>query len=153
MITITILDLNDNYPVIVPIADVVINEATDTGAAITMVVATDADIDQNEVLRFTIEKVVAVTQLNPTVPIEFPGVFGVDAETGAITLDKKVNRELVLAYNVTVIVYDHGSDPKSATDTFIITVGDVRCALFDRNLHSRMPLVPTPLLRLNRAGV
>jgi hypothetical protein len=24
----------------------------------------------------------------------------------------------------------------------------VRCAVFDRNLHSRMPLVPTPLLRL-----
>jgi hypothetical protein len=29
----------------------------------------------------------------------------------------------------------------------------VRCAFFDGNLHSRMPLVPTPLLRLKRAGV
>jgi hypothetical protein len=24
----------------------------------------------------------------------------------------------------------------------------VRCAFFDKNAHSRMPLVPTPLLRL-----
>jgi hypothetical protein len=29
----------------------------------------------------------------------------------------------------------------------------VRCAFFDRNSHSRMPLVPTPLLRLKRACV
>jgi hypothetical protein len=29
----------------------------------------------------------------------------------------------------------------------------VRCALFDRNLHSRMPLGFMPLLRLKRAGV
>jgi hypothetical protein len=29
---------------------------------------------------------------------------------------------------------------------------NVRCAFFDRNLHSRMPLVPTPA-RLKRAGV
>ena len=26
----------------------------------------------------------------------------------------------------------------------------VRCAFFDRGLHSRLPLVPTPLLRLKR---
>jgi hypothetical protein len=34
----------------------------------------------------------------------------------------------------------------------IDTSGDARCAFFDRNLHSRMPLVPTPA-RLKRAGV
>jgi hypothetical protein len=33
-----------------------------------------------------------------------------------------------------------------------ITITMARCAFFDRNLHSRMPLVPTPA-RLKRAGV
>jgi hypothetical protein len=34
-----------------------------------------------------------------------------------------------------------------------VATHEVRCAFFGRNLHSKMPLVPTPLLRLKRAGV
>jgi hypothetical protein len=34
------------------------------------------------------------------------------------------------------------------------TMGWVRCAVFDRKLHPRgMPLVPTPLIRVEQAGV
>jgi hypothetical protein len=39
-----------------------------------------------------------------------------------------------------------------ATATLPISVGGVRCTFSDRNLHSRMPLVPTPA-RFKRAGV
>jgi hypothetical protein len=34
-----------------------------------------------------------------------------------------------------------------------VATHEVRCAFFGRNLHSGRPLVPTPLLRLKRAGV
>jgi hypothetical protein len=45
-----------------------------------------------------------------------------------------------------------GAISVDATFGFLFSKAAVRCALFDRNVHSRMPLVPTPA-RYKQAGV
>jgi hypothetical protein len=50
------------------------------------------------------------------------------------------------------VVRDTGDDGGSSGSSNIMAGSNARCAFFDRNLHSRMPLVPTPA-RLKRAGV
>jgi hypothetical protein len=71
---------------------------------------------------------------------------------GALTVAGGLNREAMGSYSLTLQAKDAGTPtPNAGTHAVTVTIDDVndeppvfsvRCALFDRNLHSRMPLDP-----------
>ncbi|XP_053406641.1 protocadherin Fat 4-like [Mercenaria mercenaria] len=107
-LTVNILDLNDNPPVISTVLPVSIRENMTIGSVVYDVQATDEDVTtQNSVLSYSI------------IAGNDDKVFSIDADNGSISLDKTLSEE---TYNLKVMVSDSGSTALTATTNVSIYV-------------------------------
>ncbi|XP_070559913.1 LOW QUALITY PROTEIN: protocadherin Fat 4-like [Ptychodera flava] len=113
-ITVIILDVNDNAPIINPSSYAEsIYEDTPVGTVVLQVLATDADIGENARLTYTL------TNGNEL------GHFNIDPDTGVLTVAQALDRETKASYAMTVTVNDNGTPMLSSTAPIDITLLDV----------------------------
>jgi protocadherin Fat 4 len=104
----TILDINDNSPVLSPsIIPLLLPENAETGVAYAKYICTDEDA--NNVIAYAL-------QLDSS-----PLPFSIDA-TGFIVLNSSLDYELRQTYNITVICSDDGAPPLSDMATLYVDV-------------------------------
>ena len=113
-ITIRVLDLNDNSPIIHgPIPNAYLSPISchvPLGYNITEVIATDKDIDENGLLNYTL------TELNM-------GLFQIDPRSGLITTAKELTFiQDVKEFRLRVTVQDNGIPSKDAATAFTVVV-------------------------------
>lgn len=111
-VLVEVLDINDNSPVFEnhP-ATVSVPEDHKVGDNVTSVKATDADAGFNAEVRYTL--------------LGGVGRFGVDQETGVITLAAPLDRETQDVYHLVVTAQDQGRPSRSTTTTLDISVTDI----------------------------
>ena len=113
---ITILDSNDNAPVILsPIGvDVSVSEEASPGYLIlTSINSTDADSGANAEVRYSI------------VGGDSTGSFSIDEATGRIEVSGPLDREVVAVYNLAVAARDQGSPSLQDTINVVVRLLDV----------------------------
>ncbi|OWF48736.1 cadherin-23-like [Mizuhopecten yessoensis] len=130
-LTIDLIDVNDNPPQFVPSAlyKVNISEGRDINDFVTMVVATDADKNQ---------------QLQYFIAEDTSNSFKIlDPSAGQILLKKKLDRELAPTVDFKVVAMDSGSSLRlSSTATVIVTVVDINDNPPKFNPHFNVLRVP-----------
>ena len=113
--TIQILNVNDNTPVITGEPYVAtIQENSDIGTVVTTVTATDRDLGIHGEIRYFI------------ISGNFGNSLAINSATGALTVNKNVDREIVSSFSLVVRAQDRGT-PRTRRDmtTITITVSDV----------------------------
>ncbi|KAJ8984353.1 hypothetical protein NQ317_003500, partial [Molorchus minor] len=111
-LTINVTDANDNPPIMSNLlynASVLEEEAPPL--LVVKVSATDADSDENG-------------QLNYKLLDDFEETFEIDAETGEIYTNARLDREEISSYELTVEAIDQGVPQLSGTATVLVTVLD-----------------------------
>jgi hypothetical protein len=89
--------------------------------------------------------------VNVNVDLDVNTAVGADADADAgAELDTDTGEQTPSVPQSTTAITDNAAT--LVNDAAPTSNQGVRCAFFDRNLHSMMPLVPTPA-RLKRAGV
>ena len=118
-LTIIVDDVNDNAPKFeLPSYSKVIPEDIYVGDTILDVRARDLDTGQNAAIRYSITNRVGVNE-----------AFRIGESSGAILVDRPLDREKVQQYVLTVQASDQGSPPKTDQTNVRITVTDVNdCA-------------------------
>ena len=112
-IDIYILDINDNIPAFNATEyQAVLREDTQVGSVVTYIGATDRDIDENGVVRFSLSE-------------NFDGTFGIDAESGVLSLLSSLDYELAQFYSFAVIAQDNGIPPLYNTSDVFIEIVDL----------------------------
>jgi len=115
-VNITILDSNDNAPVILSPAgvDVFVSEDTSPGHQISPAInSTDADSGVNAEVRYFI------------VGGDTTGSFSVDEATGIVEVSGALDREVMAVYNLTVAARDGGSPALQDTINVVVHLLDV----------------------------
>lgn len=114
-LTIIVDDVNDNPPIFESSSYAKsIPEDTDVGDPVIEVRATDDDDGKNSKITYSLQ--------NGASP---NSAFVIDARTGVITVQHKLDREKVDLYNLKVKAEDQGTPPKSGTVDVKITITDI----------------------------
>ncbi|XP_050721222.1 fat-like cadherin-related tumor suppressor homolog [Eriocheir sinensis] len=114
LVNLTITDVNDNSPVFtLPSYTATVREDALQGASVVQVSASDIDYGVNSLVRYSIRAG------------NDDHCFTIDDHTGIITVIKKLDREKVAQYQLTVGGRDLGSPSNTAITQVTIQVGDV----------------------------
>uniref|UniRef100_A0A8C2Z7U2 FAT atypical cadherin 3 n=1 Tax=Cyclopterus lumpus TaxID=8103 RepID=A0A8C2Z7U2_CYCLU len=114
MVTIELMDVNDNAPAFSQgIYNVLVSEDTSFGQTITRVLAEDLDSQVNGRITYSILKG------------DRSNHFWIDPVTGLLKVNKRLDRELVSRYTLSVQAFDSGSPAMSSTVTLNIDISDV----------------------------
>ncbi|CAL8364079.1 unnamed protein product [Lota lota] len=114
MVTIELMDVNDNAPTFSEeIYNVLVSEDASIGQTITRLLAEDLDSQVNGHITYSILKGDRSNQ------------FWIDPVTGLLKVNKRLDRELVSRYSLSVQAFDSGSPAMSSTATVNIDVSDV----------------------------
>ena len=108
---IDLTDFNDNAPQFLETpAELAIRvpENIEVGEVVQQVNVTDADIDSNAVVTFSM--------------MGARGYFGIDIHTGAISVIQSLDRELIQSYNLTIIATNAVRPTLDNSTTFTVTV-------------------------------
>ncbi|KAL3876788.1 hypothetical protein ACJMK2_034582, partial [Sinanodonta woodiana] len=108
-VNVTVLDMNDNMPIITASTNLSMPEDTKPNSPVTVVKATDADVTNTG---FTY------------VLLHSFGHFDIDPKNGTIMLISDLNFKESSSYSLTVRVYDSGTPPKSSETQIIINVNE-----------------------------
>ena len=114
ILTVTVVDVNDNPPVFEPSSlSLGVVEDLPAGAVVGQLVTTDADSEGNN------------TAVTFTITMDFAlGRFELDPNTGIVTTTTTLNREARDEYDIFVRAVDHGDPPLSTEANVTITVLD-----------------------------
>ncbi|KAK3592814.1 hypothetical protein CHS0354_019041 [Potamilus streckersoni] len=107
IVNVTVLDVNDNYPVLTACKNHSMPEDTKPNSLVIVVSATDKDVTNDG---FTY------------VLLHSFGDFEIDPQNGTISLVNNLNFNERPSYRLTVRVYDHGTPPKTNESQIIINV-------------------------------
>ncbi|XP_028323053.1 protocadherin Fat 3 [Gouania willdenowi] len=114
MVTIELMDINDNAPAFTQdIYNVQVSEDASVGQTITRVLAEDLDSQVNGRITYSILKGDRINH------------FWIDPVTGLLKINKRLDRELVSRYSLSVQAFDSGSPAKSSTVTVNIDISDI----------------------------
>uniref|UniRef100_A0A672H9K0 FAT atypical cadherin 3b n=1 Tax=Salarias fasciatus TaxID=181472 RepID=A0A672H9K0_SALFA len=114
MVTIELMDVNDNAPAFSQdIYNVLVSEDASVGQTITKVSAEDLDSQVNGRITYSILKG------------DRSNHFWIDPVTGLLKVNKRLDRELVSRYSLSVQAFDSGSPAMSSTVTVNIDISDV----------------------------
>ena len=114
---ISILDENDEKPTFsTDIIQVELSENAPPNTLVALVTAVDRDQGTNGSVSYI---------FNEDVEQNYPGVFALDPSTGRVTTKRKLDREALSQYDITVEARDRGIPPLSSTATVRLTVLDV----------------------------
>ena len=116
-VTITLLDINDNWPVCSKtVYHVSLSPVTKPPAILLSGLScTDADTGMNSDLQYSLRALSSSSSST--------GKFSVNSGTGALTLEQPLNPEDAVAYNVPVLVSDRGVEPYSV---MLLVIVDLR---------------------------
>ncbi|XP_052778547.1 cadherin EGF LAG seven-pass G-type receptor 1-like [Mya arenaria] len=116
--TVTVSDVNDNYPIFQPVPTTTysfsVSEQVPSGSSVDSVSATDADINTNGAVTFSVAYFLAGDSNH----------FVIDSSSGAIATAATLDRETQDTYVLVVRAIDGGTSPKTATATVSITILD-----------------------------
>ncbi|XP_060910932.1 protocadherin Fat 3 [Labrus mixtus] len=136
MVTIELMDVNDNAPAFnQDIYNVLVSEDASVGQSITRVLAEDLDSQVNGRITYSI--------LNG----DRSNHFWIDPLTGVLKVNKRLDRELVSRYSLSVQAFDSGSPAMSSTVTLNIDISDV-----NDNPPVFTPPNSTAIIQLNQAA-
>ncbi|KAM3601137.1 uncharacterized protein V6R79_008280 [Siganus canaliculatus] len=136
MVTIELMDVNDNAPTFSQdIYNVLVSEDASIGQTITRVLAEDLDSQVNGRITYSILKGDRTNQ------------FWIDPVTGLLKVNKRLDRELVSRYSLSVQAFDSGSPAMSSTVTLNIDISDV-----NDNPPVFTPPNSTAIIQLNQAA-
>ncbi|XP_036974824.1 protocadherin Fat 3 isoform X2 [Acanthopagrus latus] len=136
MVTIELMDVNDNAPAFSQdIYNVLVSEDASIGQSITRVSAEDLDSQVNGRITYSILKGDRSNQ------------FWIDPVTGLLKVNKRLDRELVSRYSLSVQAFDSGSPAMSSTVILNIDVSDV-----NDNPPVFTPPNSTAIMQLNQAA-
>lgn len=114
---VTILDENDEKPSFSQeFINVTLLESKPPNTLVAMITAVDHDQGTNGSVTYS---------LHPDVKRQHPGVFTLNSLTGKLTINTKLDREVIPHYQIGVIAKDQGIPPQSSTATVFLTVQDV----------------------------
>ncbi|XP_063862581.1 fat-like cadherin-related tumor suppressor homolog isoform X4 [Scylla paramamosain] len=114
LVNLTITDINDNAPVFtLPTYTATVREDALQGASVVQVSANDLDSGVNSLVRYSIKAG------------NDAYCFAIEDDTGIITVIKKLDREEVANYQLTVSAWDLGTPTNTAVAQVLIHVGDV----------------------------
>ncbi|XP_026050199.1 protocadherin alpha-3-like [Astatotilapia calliptera] len=129
VVSIHVSDVNDNAPLFTEaVIDVYVNENSPVGAVIKRVTATDADIDQNSQISYSLLKIGNNQLLLST-------MININSETGDIISLQSFNYEELKTFQFKVQATDSGVPPLSSNVT-------VNVLLLDQNDNSPTILAP-----------
>ncbi|XP_026738536.1 fat-like cadherin-related tumor suppressor homolog [Trichoplusia ni] len=125
-----LLDVNDNAPRFsADTYSVTLPEDADIGTLVAKVHATDADLGENRLVRYSF--------------VEEPsGAFSLAPESGIITLRGALDRETQAEHRLVLRAADAGQPPRSATATLRLTVADVNDNPPEFEFHRYRAAVP-----------
>ncbi|XP_040037255.2 protocadherin Fat 3 [Gasterosteus aculeatus] len=136
MVTIELMDVNDNAPAFSQnIYNVLVSEDASVGQTITRVLAEDLDSQVNGRITYSILKG------------DRSNHFWIDPVTGLLKVNKRLDRELVSRYSLSVQAFDSGSPAMSSTVTLNIDISDV-----NDNPPLFSPPNSTAVIKLNQAA-
>uniref|UniRef100_A0A3Q1EEG5 FAT atypical cadherin 3b n=1 Tax=Acanthochromis polyacanthus TaxID=80966 RepID=A0A3Q1EEG5_9TELE len=136
MVTIELMDVNDNAPTFSQdIYSVLVSEDASVGQTITRVLAEDLDSQVNGRITYSILKGDRSNQ------------FWIDPVAGLLKVNKRLDRELVSRYALSVQAFDSGSPAMSSTVTINIDISDV-----NDNPPVFTPPNSTAIIQLNQAA-
>ncbi|XP_061155879.1 protocadherin Fat 3 [Syngnathus typhle] len=114
VVTVQLMDVNDNAPVFSrDVYNVLISEDTPVGQSVTRVLAEDLDSQVNGRITYSILKG------------DRSNHFWIDPVTGLLKVNKRLDRELVSRYALSVQAFDSGSPAMSSTVAVNVDVADV----------------------------
>ncbi|XP_051166129.1 cadherin-related tumor suppressor isoform X1 [Leptopilina boulardi] len=114
---VTILDENDEAPKFSQsIVEVHLSENIPSHSLVATLSAVDNDQGTNGSVAYS---------LHPSILIEHPKTFALDALTGQLTTKTNLDREITSNYKILVIAKDQGNPPQSSTATVLLTLDDV----------------------------
>jgi hypothetical protein len=119
-VRITVLDSNDNAPIISPLITATIAENTAVGSVVTDIVCVDVDSGSNGDVTLTIESLSAVN--SEGIEVDETGVFSIDSLTQELTLESSPDYETSVLYTFTLTCRDNGSLTLSSSSTVIVSI-------------------------------
>uniref|UniRef100_A0A3Q2ZKL7 FAT atypical cadherin 3b n=1 Tax=Kryptolebias marmoratus TaxID=37003 RepID=A0A3Q2ZKL7_KRYMA len=136
MVIIELMDVNDNAPVFDQgIYNVLISEDASVGQTVTRVFAEDLDSQVNGRITYSILKG------------DRSNHFWIDPVTGVLKVNKRLDRELVSRYSLSVQAFDSGSPAMSSTVAVNVDISDV-----NDNPPDFSPPNSTAVIQLNQAA-
>ncbi|KAE8287468.1 Protocadherin Fat 3 FAT tumor suppressor-like protein 3 Precursor [Larimichthys crocea] len=136
MVIIELMDVNDNAPAFSQdIYNVLVSEDASVGQTITRVLAEDSDSQVNGRITYSILRG------------DRSNHFWIDPVTGLLKVNKRLDRELVSRYSLSVQAFDSGSPAMSSTVTLNIDISDV-----NDNPPVFTPPNSTAIIQLNQAA-
>ncbi|KAM4544779.1 protocadherin Fat 3 [Odontesthes bonariensis] len=136
MVIIELMDVNDNAPAFdQDLYNVLIGEDASIGQTVTRVLAEDLDSQVNGRITYSILKGDRSNQ------------FWIDPVTGLLKVNKRLDRELISRYTLSVQAFDSGSPAMSSTVTVNINISDV-----NDNPPVFTPPNSTAVIQLNQAA-
>ncbi|XP_071780759.2 protocadherin Fat 3 [Centroberyx gerrardi] len=134
MVTIELMDVNDNAPAFSQdIYNVLVSEDASVGQTVTKLLAEDLDSQVNGRITYSILKGDRSNQ------------FWIDPVTGLLKVNKRLDRELVSRFSLSVQAFDSGSPAMSSTVTVNIDISDV-----NDNPPAFSPPNTTAIIQLNQ---
>lgn len=125
-LTITVLDINDNAPVIQTTTGSIF-ENKPAKSPVAVVIATDKDIGKNAELIYTLGN--------------HRDLFQLDENSGKLVTLSPLDREEKANYTLTIIVYDKGSPRLKGMANILVIIKDLddNCPVFERkNYYARL---------------
>ena len=112
-VSIEIMDVNDNAPVIQTTAPVInVKEGIPIGSKVGKIDASDPDLGENGDIKFSLKSTT--------------DIFTIDSETGDLITTKEIDRETEDKFEVIVVAQDQGQPKRSSSDKmFTIIVEDI----------------------------
>ncbi|CAG7823399.1 unnamed protein product [Allacma fusca] len=146
---VTVEDVNDNKPIFTEdVYTVTVKEDAQIGALVGRVHADDKDVGINRRIRYSLLSTVA----NSDAVVD--NQFGIDANSGEVSLLRPLDRELVSHYNLTIKATDGGHPPQSNTVLVYLIVSDVNdnppefFSTYYSAIISELAPVPTEVTRV-----
>ncbi|CAG00464.1 unnamed protein product, partial [Tetraodon nigroviridis] len=139
VVTIDLMDVNDNAPTFSQdIYNVLVSEDASVGQMVTRVSAEDLDSQGNGRITYSILKG------------DRNNHFWIDPVTGILKVNKRLDRELVSRYSLSVQAFDSGSPAMSSTVTLNIDISDINdnSPVFTPPNSTAIIQVPAPALLL-----
>ncbi|CAC5412611.1 FAT4 [Mytilus coruscus] len=110
-VTVKIMDINDNDPVITGPKSYNVSEDSSVGTTVGLMTASDADEGKNAKITFDL--------------VAEGGYFRINQITGNILVSRELDRETVGTHHMTVFARDNGDNIRPSSATVIVTIDDV----------------------------
>jgi len=116
-VSIVVVDTNDNNPVFdKPVYNLSVQETVSPLQALVRVHAVDDDEGPNGAVSY---------RLGATTRKQHGDLFGVDNVTGDVFLTRRLDSEYHDVYELVIVAFDHGAEPRTATTHVVVHIDDV----------------------------